>query len=135
LEKGYRASGVDMTSEDLPAEAGLAFAVKPGEYPGATSARTADTRRRLVPLQLDPQHVVLGAEPVFAGEDCVGYVTSAAYGPSIDAFLAYAWLPTTLAEPGTAVEIQYAVDQQGTRLPAVVVAEPAFDPEGKRLRA
>jgi len=133
LEKGYRASGVDMTSEDLPAEAGLGFAVKPGEYPGA-AAVSAEPRRRLVPLQLDPQHVVLGAEPVFAGADCVGYVTSAAYGSSIDAFLAYAWLPTELAEPGTAVEIQYAVDGSGRRLPAVVVSEPTFDPEGKRLR-
>ncbi|GAA4557667.1 FAD-dependent oxidoreductase [Pseudonocardia xishanensis] len=133
IEKGYRASGVDMTSEDLPLEAGLAFAVKPGEYPGATAA-TAEPRRRLVPLQLDPRHVVLGSEPVFAGEDCVGYVTSAAYGPSVDAFLAYAWLPVDLASPGTVVEIQYSGERRGRRLPAVVVAEPVFDPEGKRLR-
>jgi dimethylglycine oxidase len=123
LEKGYRASGADMTSEDTPDEAGLAFAVKKGPETGAP-------RRRLVPLLLDPTHAVLGAEPVFAGEECVGYVTSAAHGPSIDAFIAYAWLPVHLAEVGTAVEVQYV----GTRLPATVAAEPLFDPEGKRLR-
>lgn len=129
LEKGYRASGADMTSEDTAVEAGLAFAVKPGEYPGA-AATLADPRRRLVPLQLDPAHAVLGGEPVFAGEACVGHVTSAAYAPSIGAFLAYARVPTALAEPGTALTVQYV----GEHLPAVVVSEPVFDPEGKRLR-
>lgn len=129
LEKGYRASGADMTSEDTAVEAGLAFAVKAGEYPGAAPT-LADPRRRLVPLQLDPTHAVLGNEPVFAGESCVGYVTSAAYAPSIGAFLAYAWVPTALAESGTALTVQYV----GEHLPAVVVSEPVFDPEGKRLR-
>ncbi|GAA4677336.1 FAD-dependent oxidoreductase [Pseudonocardia yuanmonensis] len=130
LEKGYRASGVDMTSEDLPAEAGLAFAVKPGDYPGA-AAVSADPRRRLVPVLLDdPTDVVMGAEPVYSGDTAVGYVTSAAYGPTIDAGIAYAWLPADLAAPGTPVAVEYF----GARLPGVVAAEPLFDPEGKRLR-
>ncbi|MEU7816622.1 FAD-dependent oxidoreductase [Pseudonocardia sp. NPDC049154] len=130
LEKGYRASGVDMTSEDLPAEAGLAFAVKPGEYPGA-AAVSADPRRRLVPVLMDdPNDVVMGAEPVYSGDTAVGYVTSAAYGPTIDATIAYAWLPADLAAPGTPVAVEYF----GARLPGVVAAEPLFDPEGKRLR-
>ena len=130
LEKGYRASGVDMTSEDLPAEAGLAFAVKPGEYPGA-AAVSADPRRRLVPVLMDdPNDVVMGAEPVYSGDTAVGSVTSAAYGPTIDATIAYAWLPADLAAPGTPVAVEYF----GARLPGVVAAEPLFDPEGKRLR-
>jgi glycine cleavage system aminomethyltransferase T/glycine/D-amino acid oxidase-like deaminating enzyme len=130
LEKGYRASGLDMSSEDTPAEVGIEFAVKPGTYVGSSSIG-APPRRRLVPVLLDdPQHVVMGAEPVYSGDTPVGYVTSAAYGYSIDASIAYAWLPPALAEPGTAVQIEYF----GERLPGVTAAEPLFDPEGKRLR-
>jgi glycine/D-amino acid oxidase-like deaminating enzyme len=44
--------------------------------------------------------------------------------------IAYAWLPAALAEPGTNVHIDYF----GERVPAVVAAEPLFDPEMTRLR-
>ncbi len=123
LEKGYRSAGLDMTSEHTAAEAGLEFAVKPRP--------TGAPARRLVPLLLDdPAQVVVGSEPVFHGGACAGYVTSAAYGYSIDASIAYAWLPAAAAVPGTAVQVEYF----GERLPAVVAAEPLFDPEGKRMR-
>ncbi|GAA3226466.1 FAD-dependent oxidoreductase [Pseudonocardia petroleophila] len=124
LEKGYRSAGTDMTTEHDPYEAGLAFAVKP----------RADVvpQRRLVPLLLDdPAHVVMGREPVFHAGECAGYVTSAAYGYTIDASIAYAWLPAAAASPGTPVQIEYF----GERLAAVVAAEPLFDPEMKRIRS
>jgi glycine cleavage system aminomethyltransferase T len=60
----------------------------------------------------------------------VGYVTSAAYGYTVDAPIAYAWLPAELSTPGQRVEIGYF----DRRLPATVAAEPLFDPEMKRLR-
>ena len=78
----------------------------------------------------DPAHVVLGKEPVLVGDAAVGYVTSAAYGYTIDASIAYAWLPAASAEPGTPVAVEYF----GRRYPAVVVAEPLVDPEMKRIR-
>ena len=74
--------------------------------------------------------MVLGKEPVYARDEPVGYVTSAAYGYSIDASIAYAWLPAGLAQPGTPVAVEYF----GRRYPAVVAAEPLFDPEMKRIR-
>jgi dimethylglycine oxidase len=124
LEKGYRSAGVDMTAEHTPAEAGLGFAVRPRP--------TGAPARRLVPLLLDdPGQVVMGSEPVFHEGACAGYVTSAAYGYTIDASIAYAWLPAAAAVPGTAVQVEYF----GERLPAVVAAEPLVDPEGKRMRS
>ena len=44
----------------------------------------------------------MGKEPVYAGDRCVGYVTSAAYGYTIGAGIAYAWLPEELTAVGTA---------------------------------
>jgi glycine cleavage system aminomethyltransferase T len=57
-------------------------------------------------------------------------VTSAAYGHTVGAPIAYAWLPADLAVPGTAVEIGYF----GRRLSATVAVEPLFDPEHERIR-
>jgi glycine cleavage system aminomethyltransferase T len=75
--------------------------------------------------------VVLGKEPVYSGDDCVGYVTTAAFGYTIGKGIAYAWLPADAGGPGGTVHIGY-FDQ---RVPAVVTTEPLFDPEMRRLRA
>ncbi|SDN66254.1 GcvT family protein [Allokutzneria albata] len=132
LEKGYRAWGTDMTPEHDPYEAGLGFAVRmdAGHFLGKEALRD-DPERRLTCLTLDDRkHVVMGKEPVYRNGDVVGYVTSAAYGYTIDKPIAYAWLPVALAEPGTRVEIGYF----GSRYPATVAAEPLFDPEMSRIR-
>jgi glycine cleavage system aminomethyltransferase T len=136
LEKGYRSFGADMTYEHDPYEAGLGFAVKLGkdDFIGkqALLKRKESVTRRLSCLTLEtPGATVLGKEPVYDGDRCVGYVTSAAYGYTIDRGIAYAWLPAELAEPGTTVQIGW-FDQ---RLPAVVSAEPLVDPEMKRIRS
>ncbi|MEU9156774.1 FAD-dependent oxidoreductase [Streptomyces sp. NPDC048417] len=135
LEKGYRSFGTDMTYEHDPYEAGVGFAVKldKDDFVGkaALERRRTDVRRRLSCLTIDdPQAVVMGKEPVYDGERAVGYVTSAAYGYTIGKGIAYAWLPTELAVPGTGVQIGY-FDQ---RVAAVVAEEPLFDPGMSRLR-
>ncbi|GIF18103.1 glycine cleavage system aminomethyltransferase T/glycine/D-amino acid oxidase-like deaminating enzyme [Actinoplanes tereljensis] len=121
LEKGYRAWGVDMTTEDDPWQAGLGFAVS------GDKREPAD--RKLTCLVLaDPDAVPLGREPVYLDGQPVGHVTSAAFGHTIGAPIAYAWLPVN--EPGTEVEIGYF----DRRLRATVTAEPLFDPKHERLR-
>jgi glycine cleavage system aminomethyltransferase T len=74
--------------------------------------------------------VVMGKEPVRHAGRTVGYVTSAAYGHTIHRPIAYAWLPSELAEPGTDVDISYF----GRRVPAVVAAEPLFDPGMEKIK-
>jgi dimethylglycine oxidase len=133
LEKGYRSFGADMTFEHDPYEAGIGFAVKldKPDFIGRTAllARKEAVRRQLCCLTTG-QDVVMGKEPVFAGDAVAGYVTSAAYGYTIGAGIAYAWLPSTLAVPGTPVEIGYF----DRRVAATVAAEPLFDPKMTRLR-
>ncbi|MFG6190821.1 FAD-dependent oxidoreductase [Nonomuraea sp. JJY05] len=128
LEKGYRLWGVDMTTEHNPYEAGLGFAVRADKDFVGRDALGADVTRRLVPLL--STEVVMGKEPVRHAGRTVGYVTSAAYGHTIHRPIAYAWLPSELAEPGTDVDISYF----GRRVPAVVAAEPLFDPGMEKIK-
>ncbi|MET8865367.1 FAD-dependent oxidoreductase [Nonomuraea sp. NPDC004580] len=128
LEKGYRLWGVDMTTEHTPYEAGLGFAVKTDKEFVGRDALAADVTRKLVPLL--SAEVVMGKEPVRHDGRTVGYVTSAAYGHTIERPIAYAWLPAELAHPGTQVEISYF----GRRVPAEVAAEPLYDPGMEKIR-
>ncbi|GLY31102.1 FAD-dependent oxidoreductase [Kineosporia sp. NBRC 101731] len=140
LEKGYRSFGTDMTFEHDPWEAGVDFAVRlqKESFLGreAVVARQESVSRRLTCLLVDVDETAstydqpLGKEPVYRDGACVGYVTSAAYGYTVDAPIAYAWLPASLSVPGQRVEIGYF----DRRLSATVAAEPLFDPEMKRLR-
>ena len=136
LEKGYRSWGHDMTTEHNPYEAGLGFAVRrsKGHFTGKAALEgigDETVTRRLTPLVVqDERSVVMGHEPVYVDGRPVGYVTSAAYGYTIGAPIAYAWLPAEHATPGTPVEIEYF----GAKVPAVTAAEPLFDPEMSRIR-
>jgi glycine cleavage system aminomethyltransferase T/glycine/D-amino acid oxidase-like deaminating enzyme len=137
LEKGYRLWGTDMWSEHDPYEAGLGFAVRPGkraDFVGRAACerrRQAGPARRLACLTVDDGTVLMGKEPVWAGGRPVGFVTSAAYGYSVGASIAYAWLPAELAGQGTAVDVEYF----GTRHPATVAPDPLFDPGMARMRS
>ncbi|KAF2478685.1 Dimethylglycine oxidase [Neohortaea acidophila] len=136
LEKGYRSWGTDMTTEHDPFEAGVGFAVKLDKKGGFIGQRALESKsqqepsRRLRCLTIDDgKSVVLGKEPVFHNGKAKGYVTSAAYGYSIGKPIAYAWLPSDVAE-GDAVEIEYF----SRRVKATVTPEPIFDPKMDRLR-
>jgi len=65
------------------------------------------------------------------GDRIVGRVTSGGYGYTVDASIAYAYLPVADAEPDTTV----SVDLFGDWIDGVVAAEPLFDPAGSRIRA
>jgi dimethylglycine oxidase len=137
VEKGYRSFGTDMTYEHDPYEAGLGFAVKmeKGDFLGRAALVEPSQRppgRRLACLTIEePSAVVLGKEPVYHGDEGVGYVTSAAFGYTVGTAIAYAWLPASLATPGQELHIGYFDE----RIKAVVATEPLFDPAMTRLRA
>jgi 4-methylaminobutanoate oxidase (formaldehyde-forming) len=137
IEKGYRVWGSDMTPEETPDEAGLAFAVKPdkGEFNGRDAllaSRAAEPERRLCCLTLaDPRSVCLGSEPVRVGGEVCGRVTTGGYGYAVERSIAYAYLPATAAAAGTAVEVEVF----GEWIAAEVSAEPLWDPSGARIRS
>ena len=136
LEKGYRAWGSDVTPDDSPLEAGLAFSVAEGkDFVGKEAferVRAGGPRRMLVCLLLaDPRSSTLGNEPVRAGGEVVARVTSGGIGYTVGASIAYAYLPTELAVTGTAVDVEVF----GDWIEAEVADEPLYDPKGERVRA
>jgi 4-methylaminobutanoate oxidase (formaldehyde-forming) len=134
LEKGYRVWGSDVTSEDTPFEAGLGFAVKldKGEFIGreALLERTEPERRLACLVLEDPRAVALGSEPVRVEGDLVGRVTSGGYGYTVERSIAYAYLPSSAAAPGTCLEVEIF----GEWVAGSVAEEPLFDPKGERVR-
>jgi 4-methylaminobutanoate oxidase (formaldehyde-forming) len=135
LEKGYRVWGADITPEETPFAAGLGFAVAldKGDFLGrdALAARPEPAERLCCVTLDDPRAVALGSEPVRAGGELVGRVTSGGYGYTVECSIAYAYLPAALASPGTAVEVEIFGDWVG----GAVAEEPLFDPAGERVRA
>jgi len=132
LEKGYRVWGADITPDDSPYEGGVGFAVKlDKDFIGRDALDGDQPARRLCCVVLaDPRSVALGNEPVRAGGEICGRVTSGGYGYTLEASIAYAYLPAEHAEPGTEV----AVEVFGEWIDGAVRAEPLFDPDGSRVR-
>jgi glycine cleavage system aminomethyltransferase T/glycine/D-amino acid oxidase-like deaminating enzyme len=130
LEKGYRVWGADITPDETPLEAGLAFCVREDRsFVGADALRDPERRLRCLVLE-DPRSVALGNEPVRVGEEICGRVTSGGYGYTVQRSIAYAYLP---AEHGIGTEV--GVDIFGRWVAGEVSAEPLLDPEGARMRA
>jgi glycine cleavage system aminomethyltransferase T/glycine/D-amino acid oxidase-like deaminating enzyme len=136
LEKGYRVWGADITPDQTPHEAGLSFCVREDkDYLGAAALRdrggAGGAGSRLVCLVLeDPRSVALGNEPVAVGGRVVGRVTSGGYGYTVDASIAYAYVPVEHAAAG----VEVTVDVFGTWVAGVVTAEPLYDPASARVK-
>jgi glycine cleavage system aminomethyltransferase T len=136
IEKGYRFSGVDMHTDYTADEAGLGFTVhltKPSFVgrEAVLAERARGLRKRLVPIVLDdPNASALGGEPILIDGRAQGYVTSANFGYSVGASIAYGYLPIALAEPGQRAIVRIFDREVG----GVVATEPLFDPKGERLR-
>ncbi len=136
LEKGYRGWGTDVHTEYDPYQSGLGWTVKldKGDFLGADACRQLATRpptKKLACLTLEePGAAVMGYEPIMEGDRCVGHVTSANYGYSVGKFIAYGYLPASLAVEGTRLEVIYF----GERIPAIVASDPLFDPKMTRMK-
>ncbi|KUJ80341.1 glycine cleavage system protein T [Ruegeria marisrubri] len=71
-----------------------------------------------------------GYEPVWAGGQRVGFVTSGGYGHYTGKSLAMALVDRDKAQPGTELSVHVV----GVERPARVIAPSPYDPEGKAMR-
>lgn len=134
LEKGYRALGSDIHMAYNPFEAGLDWAIRfdQDDFKGKDALLAIKEKgitRKLCCLTLE-KGTPLGKEPILDGDKAIGYITSANYGYSVGAHIAYGYLPATYAQKGTEVEIEVL----GKRYKATVSDDPLYDPKMEKLR-
>lgn len=143
VEKGYRAWGHELTPDDTPLEAGLAFATKLDgdvDFIGRDALlrrRAEGPRRRLVHFRADDPAVhLLGDEPLLRAGEPAGQATSAAYGHAVGASVGMAYLDAGGRRPADLVaEGGFEVELSCVRHPVRVSLQPFYDPAGDRMKA
>jgi aminomethyltransferase len=125
LEMRYALYGNDIDDTTNPLEAGLGWVVKPakGDFIGREALerlRAAGLARRLVGLEMAERAVPRHGYPVVKDGAAAGVVTSGSYGPSVDRYIAMAYVPAAHAAVGSEV----GVEIRGQAKPARVVKTP-----------
>jgi aminomethyltransferase len=129
LEVCFHLYGNDLSADRNPIEAGLGWVCK--EETGfigseaIAAARESGTDQKLVPFALTGRGVPRQGNPVLAGGDEAGVVTSGTHSPSLERGIGLAYLDSELTEPETEIEI----DVRGRHRPARVESRPLYDPE------
>jgi aminomethyltransferase len=125
LEMRYALYGNDIDATTNPLEAGLGWIVKPGkgQFIGREAiekVRASGPTRRLIGLEMAERAVARHGYPVVKDGAAIGIVTSGSYGPSVDRYIAMAYVATPHAAVGTDV----GVEIRGQAKPARVVKTP-----------
>jgi len=137
LEKSYGIWSREFTRDYTPRMSGLDRFVDYGKprFVGRDAAlRDRDERppHRLVTLAIDADGAdAWGFEPVWRGDETVGFTTSGGYGHSTGMSLAMGYVRTELANGDEPLEVSIV----GERRPARILPGPAIDPDGARMRA
>jgi glycine cleavage system aminomethyltransferase T len=141
LEKAYRAWGAELSPDDTPLEAGLAFAIDWNKlFIGRDSLlrqKAAGVTRRLVVFVLqDSEPALWGSELIHRDGKPVGYTTSGSYGHTVGGAIAMGYVNNA---GGVSAEFirsgHYEINVNGTRVPATVHLKAPYDPERERIFA
>ncbi|MFV1991364.1 MAG: FAD-dependent oxidoreductase, partial [Acidimicrobiales bacterium] len=137
LEKSFGSWATEYRNVYDPYEAGLGHFVKldKGEFIGrdaAAAVKEAGPTRKLVAFSVDVDDAdVSGDEPIFFGDDAIGWVTSGAYGHYTQTSIALGYIPIELAAESEG----FTIEILGKRRDAVIQAEAPHDPQGTRMRS
>lgn len=136
LEKSFGIWSAEFTQDRTPAETGMDrwidFSKDFIGRPAALALREAGApARRLVTLEIeDGDADASGYEPVWSGENLVGFVTSGGYGHTLGRSLAMALVKSEAAAEGN----EFMVHVVGEARRAKVVAPSPYDPKGMAMR-
>ncbi len=142
-EKGFRHWGHDITPDDTPLEARLAFAVavdKPDGFlgrEGLLQRKQKGIRRTLVHFTLDdPEALFFHDEPIYRNGEKVGRITSGAFGYTLGRAvgLGYVHHPPGAGRAFIA-DGRYEIEIAAERTPATCSMTPFYDPKHERMRA
>ena len=135
LEKAWGVWTFDYRPDFSAAESGLdGFIHWDKDFIGkaaASAERATGPAKRLVTLVVATSDLdVSNDEAVLVGDKAVGYVSSGGYAHHIGQSVAFAYVPTAFAAPGTQVDVEI----NGKPYPAEVQGGPLYDPKGLRMR-
>jgi 4-methylaminobutanoate oxidase (formaldehyde-forming) len=143
LEKGYRAWGQDITPNDTPLEAGLAWAVKlKGGQPflgrAALEAKVGKplAKRLMTFTVADPAVLLFGRETILRDGRPVGYLASGGWGYTVGANIGMGYVrnPEGVTDDYLASG-RYELEVATERIPATLHSGPLYDPAMARVRA
>ncbi|HEV7484018.1 MAG TPA: glycine cleavage T C-terminal barrel domain-containing protein, partial [Solirubrobacterales bacterium] len=126
LEVCFPLHGHELSTERNPIEAGLGWCC--AEATGflgsqaVAQARAEGTAEKLAPFLIEGAGIPRDGNPVLAGEETVGTVSSGTFSPSLERGAGMAYVRADLAEPGTELEI----DVRGKRRAARVASKPLY---------
>jgi aminomethyltransferase len=127
LEVCFPLHGNELTAERNPIEAGLGWCCKEETgFLGSEAialARREGTAETLVAFKIEGQGIPREGNPVLAGGEEAGVVTSGTYSPSLEIGAGMAYVRRDLSEPGTEIEI----DVRGKRRPARIASRPLYE--------
>lgn len=113
IEAGIPASVVDLDENVIPPESGQVergISYQKGCYLGQEVLERMRSRgglaRKLVGIRLDGESMPARNAAIFSGDAEVGRITSVAYSLALDSALALAYLRTSMAKAGEALEIR-----------------------------
>ncbi len=144
IEKKFLHFGHDVADEDTPLEAGVGFVCamdKSVPFIGHDAiARQKESKshlnKRLVQFVLqDPEPMFYHHEPILAGGECVGYLSSGNYGHTLGGSVGLGYVKSI--EPISADWLagqQWQIDVGGQRFDAAASLRAAYDPTGARMR-
>ena len=136
LEKSFGSWMAEFRPDYTPAETGLDrfISFKKNDFIGRDAAmreRDAPPKRRLATFIVDADDAdVVAYEPIFDGEDVIGFCTSGGYAHHSQKSVAIGFLPVERIEEGAEFEIEIL----GQRRKARVQNVPLFDPDALRMR-
>jgi dimethylglycine dehydrogenase len=95
--------------------------------------RETKPEHRLVALDIDSKDAdAWGYEPIWCENEYAGFVTSGAYGHTVQKSLALAYLKTEFLDSSNNELSVHIVDE---RRPARIIPDPPYDPSGSLMRS
>ena len=142
IEKAYRHWGHDITGEDTPLEAGLAFACalrKDLPFIGLDALlrqKELGVKKRLVQFALeDPEPLLYHSEPIYRDGEMVGYLTSGNYGHTLGRAIGLGYVRHPDGVDAQFVKAgRYEIEIACERFPAAASLRPLYDPGNLRIR-
>jgi 4-methylaminobutanoate oxidase (formaldehyde-forming) len=143
LEKGYRAWSSDITPNDTPFEAGLAWAVKMRANapfigrPALEAAAGRPLTKRLAGFTIaDPKAVLVGRETILRNCEPVGYLTSGGFGYTLQSSIGYGYVRNAGGvSDDFLLSGRYELLVASETYPAEISLTPFYDPTGERVKA